>query len=326
MIGRGPLNIRNTVDELKIIFQQIMRHTWYAAVFTILVFVIGCKDNSSKEKKTEKPEMALVEENEAAVPESWIKDRVATAEQRLGKSEAGQVIWNAMEAHGGLAQWYGNGALAFRFNYQPLDDKPQRDSYQIIDTWSNRARHTSISDSTAQYGWTGDTAWVKAKDSTTFAYDTRFWALTPYYFLAQPFVLDGEGVNLELLSQKTYHDEVQDVVKVTFDAGTGEAPDDYYILYFGEEDHRLNAIRYIVSYPGYFDKGEHLPEKFMEIVGKKEVEGIFVPTGYKTYWLTDDETPGEHITEIEVSDVHFVDKLREGYFDVPEGAEIIKNQ
>lgn len=265
----------------------------------------------------------LVAENTALVPESWIKSRVEKAENRLNQSEAGKIVWNAMLAHGGLHNWYSNGALAFRFNYQPLEGS-QRDSYQVINTWSNKARHTSISDSTAHFGWTGKQAWVSAKDSTVFAYDTKFWALTPYYFLAQPFVLDGEGVNLEVLPSKSFNGKKQDVVKVTFDAGTGDAPDDYYILYFDADSHKLKVIRYIVSYPEYFKDGGHMPEKFMELLGEQNVEGILMPESYKTYWLTDDEMPGEHITNIEVSDVSFKKELPKDYFEMPENAKRIE--
>lgn len=287
------------------------------------VSLIGCKEQSKSKEGVSEMETVIVEEK-GMVPASWINKRAERAKTRLEKSDAGKVIWNAMEAHGGLANWYGKGALAFRFNYQPLDGGTQRDSYQTIDTWSNRARHTSATDSTAHFGWTGKTAWVKAKDSTAFAYDTRFWALTPFYFLAQPFVLDGAGVNLELLPQTTYNDKLQDVVKVTFDAGTGDAPDDYYVLYFTEGTHRLSAIRYIVSYPAYFKKGEHLPEKFMEVIGEKEINGIVFPTNYKTHWLTNEEQPGEHITNIDVSDIRFIPELEKDFFDTPDGARIIE--
>lgn len=205
-----------------------------------------------------------------------------------------------------------------------MDGSTQRDSLQTIDTWSNRAKHTSFIDSTAHFGWTGEKSWIQAKDSTTFAYETRFWALTPYYFLAQPFVLDGEGVNLELLPQMTYKNKVQDVVKVTFDSGTGDAPDDYYVLYFTKDTHRLSAIRYIVSYPGYFKKGEYLPEKFMEVIGENSVNGILFPTDFKTHWLTENQKPGEYITKIEVSDVHFIDTLKNDFFNMPEAAEIVE--
>ena len=113
-------------------------------------------------------------------------------------------------------------------------------------------------------------------------------------------------------------------MKVTFDSGIGDAPNDYYVLYFNKDTHRLSAIRYIVSYPGYFKKGGHLPEKFMEVIGENSVNGILFPTDYKTHWLTDNQQPGENITKIEVSDVHFIDTLKNDFFNMPEAAEIVE--
>ncbi|NNE78615.1 MAG: hypothetical protein HKN31_16245, partial [Pricia sp.] len=197
-------------------------------LFFGIIILMSCRQNTSQEKKGDAVETDIPSEQTVGIPEAWINKRVTSAERRLKSTDAGRVVWNAMEAHGGLKKWYSNGALSFRFNYQPLDGKTQRDSYQTIDTWRNRARHTSTSDSTARYGWTGETAWVKATDSTAFDYDSRFCALKPFYFLGQPFVLDGDGVNLELLPPTTYKNETQEVVKVTFDPGTGDAPDDYY--------------------------------------------------------------------------------------------------
>jgi len=293
-------------------------------VFTalFLLFIVSCKDEPTSKEKS----IIAVMEYEATqyIPDTWIAKRVGKVKNELNSTEAGKIVWKAMEAHGGLETWYANGPLSFRFNYRPLDGKTPRDSYQTIDTWSNRARHTSATDSTAHFGWTGKTAWVEAADSTAFAYDTKFWALTPIYFLAQPFILDGDGVNLELLRNTDYKNISQDVVKVTFDAGTGDAPDDYYILYFQEDTHWLSAIRYIVSYPAYFKDGGHSPEKFMEVLGAETVEGIRFPTSYKTHWLTEDAKPGAYITNIEVSDIHFEQQLNTDFFAVPEGATVLE--
>lgn len=298
-----------------------MRLHYKFSVLVLFAFILSCKETPKADQDLVDKE--VVETNVITIPKSWVDARVNKAKEKLGASEAGKIVWNAMEAHGGLAKWYANGPISFRFNYQPLNGKTPRDSYQTVDTWSNRAVHTSATDSTAHFGWTGEQAWVKAKDSTDFAYDTKFWALTPLYFYGQPFVLNGEGVNLELLSEKTYKEQKQDVVKVTFDAGTGDAPDDYYILYFSKDSHKLAAIRYIVSYPEYFKDGGHAPEKFMEVVGEHTVDGILFPTSYKTHWLTKDEKPGEHITQIDVSDVSFENNLPKDFFDVPSDAKIL---
>ncbi|MBS9462017.1 hypothetical protein KIM67_06315 [Flagellimonas sp. 389] len=282
--------------------------------------LFGCKENEKKTVSASEEISKTVAL--ATVPKNWVKKRVENTKTRLTASEAGKVVWNAMEAHGGLEKWYDNGPISFRFKYQPLDGSTPRDTYQSIDTWRSRARHYQVGDSTQQCGWDGENSWIIAKDSTSFAYDTRFWALTPYFFMAQPFVLDGKGVNLELLPQKKHNDSVQDVVKVTFDAGTGDAPDDYYVLYFDAQTHKLTVIRYIVSYPGYFEKGKHLPEKFMTLHGEQTVEGISFPKTYKTHWLKEDETAGEHITNITLSNTEFKPNLESDYFNVPNEAKV----
>lgn len=287
--------------------------------FIALVLVTSCKQGDKKTSDTTKTESTT---DVYVIPNSWIENRVAKAEKRLSESEGGQIVWRAMEAHGGLEQWFKNGSLAMRFNYQPLDGSTQRDSYQVVDVWQNRAVHESIKDSTLRFGFDGENAWQMAKDSTSFAYDTKFWAMTPLYLMGFPFVLDGEGVNFEKLPSFMYKGKANDVVKVTFAPGTGDAPDDYYILHFDAETHLLVATRYIVSYPEYFKDGGHAPEKFMEVGPLENVEGVLLPTWLKTHW-TVDGLPGEHITTIEISRLEFKDNLPKDYYKMPNGAEIL---
>jgi len=250
--------------------------------------------------------------------------RVSDAKKQLKGMPAGDIVWKAIRAHGGLLKWYANGPVSFRFKYQPLDGSMDRDTYQIVDTYSSKAVHTSVEDCISKFGTNNDTSWVMARDSTIFKFDTKFWALTPFYFIGQPFVLDGEGVKLQLLAPLSYNNELQDVIKVTFEAGTGDAPDDYYILYFNKETHLLSVIRYIVSYPKYFKEGSSSPEKFMEVVYGSQVRGILFPNGYKTYLSTKDGEPGDYITKIDITDIEFKSNLEKSYFDTPAGAKLLE--
>ena len=298
----------------------------YTLIYAVIIcsFLLSCKETSQSKHEVAETELGN-EANPGSIPISWVNNRVEKAKKRLDSSEAGKVVWDAMEAMGGLNKWYSNGYLSFRFNYQPLDGSVPRDTYQTIDTWSNKARHISATDSTAIFGWDGENAWLKAKDSTAFKYNLRFWALTPLYLAAQPLVLDGEGVNLELLPGTNYKDQPQDVVKVTFASGTGDAPDDYYILYLDAKTHLLTALRYIVSYPGYFPNGGNNPEKIMDLVERKTINGISLPLKFDTYWSTEDGQPkGEPITTIELSDIEFQKQVGEDFFKRPEGATLIE--
>jgi hypothetical protein len=114
------------------------------------------------------------------------------------------------------------------------------------------------------------------------------------------------------------------VVKVTFEAGTGDAPDDYYILQFDKENHLLTATRYIVSYPAYFKDGGHNPEKFMEVGELVDVNGVLLPNELKTHWTLKNGQPGEYVTKIEISDIKFIKDVEDDIFEAPEGAEILE--
>lgn len=300
-----------------------MKYIFLAIASMIVLTATSCKEN---QPKSEAPSMetSTLQEDLALKPTSWITERVAKANKRLNSTDAGKIVWQAMEAHGGLQKYFENGPLSFHFDYVPLDGSTRRNTYQTIDTWSNKARHWSVDDRMEGFGWTGEKAWKKVNDSTTFAFDMRFWALTPYYFLGQPFILDGEGVELEKLSDKMYKDVTYHAIKVTFAQGTGDAPDDYYVLYFGKDDHKLAVIRYIVSYPKYFPDGGNLPEKLMEIQGTTIVDGIEFATGYHTHWLTKYEQAGEHITTITVDNIKFAADTENSYFNMPKSATEIQ--
>ncbi|PNW30093.1 hypothetical protein [Formosa algae] len=292
-------------------------------LFLVLSFV-ACKEAPKKEIPSVNAETETVA-SEYNIPDSWIEKRVEKAHIKLDSTEAGKVLWSAMEAHGGLEQWFANGYFSFHFNYEPLSGKGVRDSYQTIDTWSNKARHHSMTDPSNSYGWDGEEAWVVAKDSTSFTYDTQFWALTPLYFSGQPFVLDGQGVNLELLPEQEFNGEMQNVIKATYDAGVGSAPDDYYILYINAKTNLVDAFKYIVSYPEYFPNGGHAPEKLTVTQGRTTVDGIVLATGFKTYWSAPKEKDGmgEYITKITVDDISFAPTVEDKFFSAPEGAEIL---
>jgi len=153
----------------------------YFLALSLVIFFFGCK-NTTKSHSTATGVIPVAIDL-AKVPDSWIDKRVEKSRAKLQGTAAGEVVWAAMEAHGGLSNWYKNGPVSFQFHYRPLDGGTPRNTYQVIDTWRSWARHKKVTDTTAQYGWKGKNAWVKAKDSTIFPYNMRFWSLTPYFFM-----------------------------------------------------------------------------------------------------------------------------------------------
>lgn len=251
-----------------------------------------------------------------------VAERVDDARSRLATSEAGQLVWQSIEAHGGLETWLRQGTLAFDFNYRPLGHPTQvRYTRQRVDLRSARAVHEELGDGAdARFGWDGEQAWM-LPGPDAFPSSARFWALTPYYFLGMPFVLGDPGVQLELLPDAEVDGTSYRLVKVTYEAGTGDSPDDYYIVYLHPETHRLAMLRYVVSFPGFFADGGHTPEKLMRYTDMTTVNGLDIASRLDTFsWDAETQTPGPLVTEIIVSEVSFGQPIPITDFQAPEGA------
>lgn len=253
-------------------------------------------------------------------PAAWVQRRVAQAEERLGESEAGRVLAQAIDAHGGLRRWLEAGNVSFFFDYRSLTDASRRmNTHQRVDLWSSRAVHESRQGE-VRFGWDGQAAWIEP-NANAFPLPARFWALTPYYFVAMPFVLADPGANFELLPDEELDGQRHRVVKVTYDAGIGDSPDDYYIVYLNADSHRVAGLRYIVSYPGFFEPGEHSPEKLMRYTDVRSVQGLLVAHRYDTYAWSEAGV-GAKVTEIEAGEFVFGAPLSDEVFAAPEGAQV----
>lgn len=282
-----------------------------------LLFFAGCA------AEPEAPSAGAPAANLARPSEDAIAQRVADATVRLDSTEAGRLVLDAIEAHGGLAQWYGNGPVHFRYTYNRLGGGPPIDTKQTIDTWSSRAVHevvgNPVSSRAVSFGWTGEEAWVSGADSL--GVNARFWALTPYYFVAMPFVLADPGVNLETAGQMTAEGATYDLVRVTFDPGTGDAPDDYYVLLLDPETRQVGGVRYVVTYPGFFPEGGSTPERLMLYDGAQTASGITLQEGFRSFAWTGDGA-GDPAAEGTVTDFRFVPDAPDSLFALPPDATV----
>ena len=238
-------------------------------------------------------------------PADWVQTRVEDARQRMRSDPAGELVWQAIEAHGGLATWLGQSTLEFKFDYRPVDSEERRmHTFNQVDHWSARARQEELdggAGAQATLGWDGERAWI-TPTAEAFPVSARFWALTPYYFVAMPFVAADPGTRYERLEDADLDGVTYELVKLTYGEGVGDAPDDYYVLYLHPETRRLAALRYVVSYPGFFPEGGHTPEKLMRYSDPVEVEGLSFAQRLDTaQWNLDDGTPGDVVTRISVS-------------------------
>lgn len=282
-------------------------------LLTLLLLPLLCTCDRAPEKAEQMAEKTAI---------SPYAERVAAATERLSATPAGVLVLAAIDAHGGLADWYARSPLYYRFNYRPVDTtQVVRDSRILNDYVGARAVHTPSDQPGITYGFDGTEAWKHPADADL-AVNARFWALTPYYFVGLPFVLADEGIFFAQLPDAERAGTRYQRVKVTYAEGVGDADGDYYILWIHPDSKRVEALNYIVSYPAYFPDGGHLPEKLMVIDQHVTIDGIVLPAKYSTRWSS---APEVVTTRIEVSEYEFRRGAVDSDFAMPAGAEIVND-
>ncbi len=250
-------------------------------------------------------------------PQSDLENWVDKIETHLSQSEGGQLIVEAMDAHGGLQTWLENEVLEFRWIYHMNDRGPNAvvNTKQKVDTSSMKAVHT-VPDSDIQFGWDGSDAWISPAETEFSGPPPRFWSLTPYYFVGVPFVFADLNANFELMSDPfDFEGTTYQQVKVTYNAGTGDAPDDYYKVLIHPFSKQVAAVRYIVTSPLVAPDGP-LPEKLLTLESLIEVKGSFIPTKHRSFKMNGDVLD-EHIRDAESEEIQWL-KRSTVDFEAPE--------
>ena len=159
-------------------------------------------------------------------------------------SEKG-VVARMIEAHGGLEKWRSAPTVSFEDTLQPPEGPPLT-SRVSVEQRSRRA-YLDFPEMGARMAWDGEKAW---SENWQGPFPPRFYALLSYYFLNLPWLAADPGVNLsEPGTGKLWDDPTEYItVKMTFEPGVGDTPDDYYILYIDPDSYRLRAAELRVTY------------------------------------------------------------------------------
>lgn len=252
----------------------------------------------------------------ASVSESPIDRRVRRSAERLEASEAGRRLLQTIEAHGGLRNWFEAGSLSFDYHYrQTVENGKEMRTRNRVDLWTGRARQDGL-DSEVSLAWDGEEAWI-SPNADSFPLPARFWATTPYYFLAIPFVLADEGIRIAEDGNETIDGVDYARIRITYDSGVGDSSDDFYVLYLHPENHRVAAVRYIVSYPGFFPEGGHSPEKLMWYRDYEASGELIFPTNFASYAWSEEQL-GAQLAEVSARNFTLGEPLEDSLFSRPE--------
>ena len=221
------------------------------------------------------------------------------------------VLQTALNAHGGLQAW--NNVNTIEYTIQ----KKEQPEKQIIDLKSRRVR---IENETYTLGYDGQEVWVSPNKAAFGKGSPRFYHNLIFYFFAAPFVLADPGIVYEKLPNKTIKGQTYEVLKISYQSGVGDAPDDYYIAHFNTKTHLMDWLLYTVTY-----YSSEKSEKFSALHYEwQEINGLFVPSKMTGYKYADGEIGDLRYERPFLSVQLKKEKMKDAIFAMPQGAEIDK--
>lgn len=157
---------------------------------------------------------------------------------------------------------------------------------------------------------------IKEKDMATARFDIFTWS----YFLGLPYKLNDQGTIWSDFNKNKWGKEKLMTGKLTFASGTGDAPDDWYVIYKNTETNVLEGAAYIVTFGKGKEKAEKEPHaiKYNQF---KQVNSVSIATNWTFHMWSLKNGYEEQIGEAKLSNIKFI---KEAEFIVPTKAKIVK--
>ena len=168
-------------------------------------------------------------------------------------------------------------------------------------------------------GFDGKQVWVYPASEDADRQRMRYNLI--FYFYAFPFVVGDPGVNYESIEQMSLKNKIYDAIKITYNAGVGDAPNDSYIILSDPSTHQMEWLLYTATFGGEASDRFSL----IKYEGWKEMEGVVLPSILQWYTFTNNEVgdprgPARIFENIQVSNEY---PSMENFL-MPEGASIAK--
>lgn len=159
---------------------------------------------------------------------------------------------------------------------------------------------------------------------TADASGARFGIFTWQYFVMAPFKYSDPGTNWEMLGALNLEPgQPRDAAKLTFGAGVGDAPDDWYIAFKNPNTNLTDGLAYIVT--GGTRSQEEAEKKVSAVTyhDYQTVAGVPLPTKMK-FWSYNMETGLERQRgEADISAIKFM-TAAEADFSVPKNSKLVE--
>ena len=218
-----------------------------------------------------------------------------------------EAIDKVFEAHGGYEQWSKLKTLAYEMG----------GSKTLVDLQN---RYTRIDSENQTVGFDGEKVWVnppsKNADRQRMTYNLMF------YFYAFPFVVGDPGVNYEPLEPIELAGQTYNAVKITYNAGVGDAPNDQYIILSDQETNQMEWLMYTATFGGEPSDRFNL----IRYGGWQEVGGVKLATSLQWHRFADGVAGAPRGSATVFENVRVsVEYPSMDNFRMPEGAVVAKD-
>tara|TARA_R110002096_G_scaffold432089_1_gene648256 strand:+ start:3744 stop:4535 length:792 start_codon:yes stop_codon:yes gene_type:complete len=219
-------------------------------------------------------------------------------------------ITKVFDAHGGLDTWNTMKSLEFTMK------KPDGDE---ITTTDLKNRSSLIEMPNHMVGFDGETVWLKNKDTVQYKGNPKFYNNLMFYFYAMPFILADDGINYEDVDPLVFEDKIYPGIKISYESGVGESPEDEYILYYDSQTHQMTWLGYTVT---YFSKEKSKEFHFIKYSNWQTVDGLALPETL-TWYNYENNLPTTKRNDLQFTDIKLSKETPDAdIFEVPEGATI----
>lgn len=167
-------------------------------------------------------------------------------------------------AHGGLNHWKKMNNLCFE-----MKGKNGEETHTV----SLPDRKTKIESKDWSIGYDGKGVWL-LKHDLGYEGNPVFYHNLMFYFYAMPFIISDPGTNYETVAPTELDGKIYNGLKVSYNKGVGDSPEDEYILYFDPETNKMAWLAYTVTFK---DQKKSDDWHYIKYDRWQDVNGLLLP-------------------------------------------------
>ncbi|MEM5566072.1 DUF6503 family protein [Psychroserpens sp. AS72] len=260
-------------------------------LITLLVFT-SCKDN----KTTNNVESINYSEEKLDVTTSVYPENIS----------------NIFDAHGGIDAWRKMNTLKFTM---------EKESGTEITTTDLHNRYSIIETPAYNLGYDGEDVWLLKKKDDIGNLKPKFYYNLMFYFYAMPFVLADDGIIYEDVEPLRFEGTSYPGIKISYESGVGESPEDEYILYYDSTTGEMAWLAYTVT---FFTSEKAKEFHFIKYSDWQTINGLKLPKRLSWYNY-ENNMPTTKRNDLDFINVVLTDDSKgASSFAKPDRAEVVK--